>query len=92
MTNLRCFCVIKECDVSKLWSLTNLLYFKSSEIQGTVLDLSPSTAGSETSGPQLLPVRALNEVFIGESLSSRYLEACDRKCGIQCLSISGIFI
>uniref|UniRef100_A0A8C5XJP6 NAD kinase 2, mitochondrial n=1 Tax=Microcebus murinus TaxID=30608 RepID=A0A8C5XJP6_MICMU len=26
---------------------------------------------SETSGPQLLPVRALNEVFIGESLSSR---------------------
>ncbi|XP_036135127.1 NAD kinase 2, mitochondrial isoform X3 [Molossus molossus] len=27
--------------------------------------------GSEASGPQLLPVRALNEVFIGESLSSR---------------------
>ncbi|KAG8512673.1 NAD kinase 2, mitochondrial, partial [Galemys pyrenaicus] len=26
---------------------------------------------SEASGPQLLPVRALNEVFIGESLSSR---------------------
>uniref|UniRef100_A0A286XLY3 NAD kinase 2, mitochondrial n=1 Tax=Cavia porcellus TaxID=10141 RepID=A0A286XLY3_CAVPO len=26
---------------------------------------------SEVSGPQLLPVRALNEVFIGESLSSR---------------------
>ncbi|XP_044513712.1 NAD kinase 2, mitochondrial isoform X2 [Gracilinanus agilis] len=26
---------------------------------------------SEISGPQLLPVRALNEVFIGESLSSR---------------------
>ncbi|KAM5264598.1 NAD kinase 2, mitochondrial isoform 2-T2 [Ctenodactylus gundi] len=26
---------------------------------------------SESSGPQLLPVRALNEVFIGESLSSR---------------------
>lgn len=25
----------------------------------------------EASGPQLLPVRALNEVFIGESLSSR---------------------
>lgn len=30
-------------------------------------------AGSEASGPQLLPVRALNEVFIGESLSSRYV-------------------
>ncbi|KAK2506372.1 hypothetical protein MC885_015440, partial [Smutsia gigantea] len=28
-------------------------------------------ARSEISGPQLLPVRALNEVFIGESLSSR---------------------
>ncbi|XP_066235169.1 NAD kinase 2, mitochondrial isoform X3 [Saccopteryx leptura] len=28
-------------------------------------------AKSEASGPQLLPVRALNEVFIGESLSSR---------------------
>ncbi|XP_066095971.1 NAD kinase 2, mitochondrial isoform X3 [Saccopteryx bilineata] len=28
-------------------------------------------ARSEASGPQLLPVRALNEVFIGESLSSR---------------------
>ncbi|KFV84274.1 hypothetical protein N308_09867, partial [Struthio camelus australis] len=27
---------------------------------------------SEISGPHLLPVRALNEVFIGESLSSRY--------------------
>ncbi|XP_055457011.1 NAD kinase 2, mitochondrial isoform X2 [Psammomys obesus] len=26
---------------------------------------------SEASGPQLLPVRALNEIFIGESLSSR---------------------
>uniref|UniRef100_A0A8C6N5K1 NAD(+) kinase n=1 Tax=Mus spicilegus TaxID=10103 RepID=A0A8C6N5K1_MUSSI len=33
--------------------------------------LSLSAAGSEASGPQLLPVRALNEVFIGESLSSR---------------------
>ncbi|XP_058420207.1 NAD kinase 2, mitochondrial isoform X3 [Diceros bicornis minor] len=31
----------------------------------------PSREGSDTSGPQLLPVRALNEVFIGESLSSR---------------------
>ncbi|XP_059581206.1 NAD kinase 2, mitochondrial isoform X4 [Alligator mississippiensis] len=29
------------------------------------------SAGSEISGPHLLPVRALNEVFIGESLSSR---------------------
>ncbi|NXX97372.1 NAKD2 kinase, partial [Centropus bengalensis] len=28
--------------------------------------------GSDISGPHLLPVRALNEVFIGESLSSRY--------------------
>ncbi|KFP48354.1 hypothetical protein N323_11356, partial [Cathartes aura] len=27
---------------------------------------------SDISGPHLLPVRALNEVFIGESLSSRY--------------------
>ncbi|XP_068952241.1 NAD kinase 2, mitochondrial isoform X3 [Petaurus breviceps papuanus] len=32
---------------------------------------SGSVEGSEVSGPQLLPVRALNEVFIGESLSSR---------------------
>ncbi|XP_028915820.1 NAD kinase 2, mitochondrial isoform X3 [Ornithorhynchus anatinus] len=30
-----------------------------------------SSSESEISGPQLLPVRALNEVFIGESLSSR---------------------
>lgn len=73
MNNLGCFCVIKEYDASKTLDLMNL-YFKSSEIQGTILDLSPSTAGSEASGPQLLPVRALNEVFIGESLSSRYLE------------------
>uniref|UniRef100_A0A8B9ZEZ7 NAD kinase 2, mitochondrial n=1 Tax=Anas platyrhynchos TaxID=8839 RepID=A0A8B9ZEZ7_ANAPL len=29
---------------------------------------------SDVSGPHLLPVRALNEVFIGESLSSRYVE------------------
>ncbi|NXJ99762.1 NAKD2 kinase, partial [Corythaixoides concolor] len=28
---------------------------------------------SDISGPHLLPVRALNEVFIGESLSSRYV-------------------
>ncbi|XP_027702079.1 NAD kinase 2, mitochondrial isoform X2 [Vombatus ursinus] len=32
---------------------------------------SGAVEGSEVSGPQLLPVRALNEVFIGESLSSR---------------------
>ena len=45
--------------------------------------LSFSAAGSEASGPQLLPVRALNEVFIGESLSSRYLGAHDPERGIQ---------
>jgi hypothetical protein len=45
--------------------------------------LSLSAAGSEASGPQLLPVRALNEVFIGESLSSRYLGANDPERGIQ---------
>ncbi|KAF1424428.1 NAD kinase 2, mitochondrial, partial [Spheniscus magellanicus] len=31
---------------------------------------------SDISGPHLLPVRALNEVFIGESLSSRYFAVC----------------
>ncbi|KAM9099912.1 NAD kinase 2, mitochondrial isoform X2 [Sarcophilus harrisii] len=32
---------------------------------------SGTVEGAEVSGPYLLPVRALNEVFIGESLSSR---------------------
>lgn len=33
--------------------------------------LQEQTSATTTSGPHLLPVRALNEVFIGESLSSR---------------------
>ncbi|XP_043844738.1 NAD kinase 2, mitochondrial isoform X2 [Dromiciops gliroides] len=38
---------------------------------GMRIHSSETVEGSEVSGPQLLPVRALNEVFIGESLSSR---------------------
>lgn len=82
--------------VLKMWCLNSGVWWtvrsRSSETHRTVWALSPFPAGSETSGPQLLPVRALNEVFIGESLSSRYLEVCDRECGIQCLSTSGVFI
>ncbi|XP_058851698.1 NAD kinase 2, mitochondrial isoform X5 [Acipenser ruthenus] len=36
------------------------------------ISMNSSHKSGETSGPHLLPVRALNEVFIGESLSSRY--------------------
>lgn len=35
------------------------------------ISMNSSHKSGETSGPHLLPVRALNEVFIGESLSSR---------------------
>lgn len=81
----------------KMWCLNSgvgwTVRSRSSETHRTVWALSPFAAGSEASGPQLLPVRALNEVFIGESLSSRYLEACDLECGVQCLSLSsGVFI
>lgn len=49
-------------------------FLKFKELSWIFLSL-PS--GFEASGPQLLPVRALNEVFIGESLSSRYFSTCD---------------
>uniref|UniRef100_A0A8C5TBR9 NAD(+) kinase n=1 Tax=Malurus cyaneus samueli TaxID=2593467 RepID=A0A8C5TBR9_9PASS len=37
---------------------------------------------SDISGPHLLPVRALNEVFIGESLSSRYVCYSKAVCSV----------
>lgn len=90
MNSLRCFCVpyiqSKRIQCFSNSGVLGAVYFNSSEIQGTLSLISP--AGSEASGPQLLPVRALNEVFIGESLSSRYLDDCDWECRIQRFSTS----
>nr|XP_021484449.1 NAD kinase 2, mitochondrial [Meriones unguiculatus] len=70
-----------------LWRQRIRLYLEGTGINSTPVDLHEQQLSlsqhsrafniervderSEASGPQLLPVRALNEVFIGESLSSR---------------------
>lgn len=70
VNNVKVWIIVKSVNIVMSHKIEILTFLRFKQVVLKKFFSSPS--GPEASGPQLLPVRALNEVFIGESLSSRY--------------------